>query len=171
MLKKTIGSLIVASALTISLGAVDSEASQWNDSTIDQNQTNSGWTKIIQKQMKEINDAQSQFNGPSGKAQGQAVFVKGFQLQSGKSNGPATATQSEDRTIDVGDEQNGTTTTTIGNGSTESTTSTSGAAHVLQAQSTTNAVFHFQGSIEGGPSLQNQISQTHSYQFSTAVSK
>ncbi len=171
MLKKTIGSFITASALIVSLSSISSEASQWNNSTVDQQQNNSGWVTILQEQKLEINDVQNQFNGSSGAAQGHAVFVNGFQLQNGKSDSPATAAQSEDRTIDVGDQHGGTTTATTENSSTAQSTSTSGPAYVLQAQNTTDAIFHFQGSIKGGPTIQNQIAQTHFYQFSAAVSK
>lgn len=163
--------MIIASAFTISLGSVDSEASQWNNSTIEQAQSNSGWTKFIQTQQKEINSLQSEYSGSKGTVGGQAVTIKGFQLQSGKSDGPAAANQSEERTMDVGNEQDGNTTTTSGSAIIEQSTVTSSPAYVLQAQNTTNTIFHFQGSIEGGPTIQNQISQTNSYQFSTAITK
>ena len=171
MIKKTVGTLIVASALTISLGAGVSEASQWNNSSVTQEQTHSGWSKIVQKQGKSVNDAQSEFSGSKSTASGQSVFVNGNQIQSGKSNGAATATQKEERTIDVGDTQGGTTTTTTGSGKAEQSTTTTGSAHVLQARSTTNAISHFQGSIKGGPTIQSQISHTHDFQFSTSISR
>jgi hypothetical protein len=77
MFKKTVGSLIVVSALTISLGTSVGEASQWNHSTIEQKQSHSGWSKIVQKQGKSVNDAQSEFAGSKGAASGQSVFAKG----------------------------------------------------------------------------------------------
>ena len=171
MFKKTVGSLIVASALTISLGVSVSEASQWNHSTIEQEQNHSDWPKMVQKQGKSINNAQSEFTGSKSAAGGQSVFVNSYQIQSGKSNGAATATQKEERTIDVGDTQGGTTTTTTGSGKAEQSTTTTGPAHVLQARNTTNAVAHFQGSIQGGPTIQGQILQTHDFQFSTVISR
>ena len=171
MFKKTVGSLIVVSALTIGLGAGVSAASQWNNSTIDQEQNHSGWSKMEQRQGKSINDTQSEFAGSKGAASGQSVFVKGYQVQSGKSEGAATATQKEERTFDVGDIQGGTTTTTTGSGKAEQSTTTTGPAHVLQARNTTNAVAHFQGSIKGGPTIQGQILQTHDFQFSTVISR
>ena len=171
MFKKTIGSLIVASALTISLGAVNSEASQSSSTVVEQNQNNYGWSKILQKQGISSNNTQIEFAGSNSTVSGQSLFVNGYQVQSGKSDGQASASQSDDRTIVVVDEQNEATTTTKLGDSTEQNTNTSSPSHLLQAQGKTNAVFQFQASIEGGPSLQNQITQRHSFQYSTVISR
>jgi hypothetical protein len=166
MFKKTIGSLIVASALTISLGAVNSEASQSSSAVVEQNQNHYGWSKLLQKQGISSNNTQIEFDGSTSTTSGQSLFVNGYQIQSGKSDGQASASQSDDRTIVVVDEQ----TTELGD-STEQNTNTSDPSHLLQAQGKTNSFFHFQASIEGGPSLQNQITQRHSFQFSSAISR
>jgi hypothetical protein len=170
MLKKTIGTAVTVAAIFAGLGSTATEASQWNNSSMQQYQSNSGWTKIYQEQRKSASGSAFEFNGARGAAQGQAAFVNGYQVQSGQSESYATASQSEDTTIDVGDVQGGNATVTTGSGNTSQTTSVSGPAHVLQSQTTTNAVFHFQGSIEGGPTIQNQMSQTHTSQFSAVVS-
>ena len=169
------GSLIVASAFSIGLGSINSEASQWNESDISLEQTSSGWERMIELQKEKIDDHHSIFNGSSGAAQGQSLFVNGFQLQSGTSNGPAEAVQSGKVTLDVGDVQsNGNITqeqTTKGSGTIRQSASALSPTYLLQSQSNTTAIFHFQGSIKGGPSIQNQIVQNHSYQFSTVSSK
>ena len=105
MFKKTIGSLIVASALTISLGAVNSEASQSSSAVVEQNQNHYGWSKLLQKQGISSNNTQIEFAGSNSTASGQSLFVNGYQIQSGKSDGQASASQSDDRTIVVVDEQ------------------------------------------------------------------
>lgn len=171
MLKKTIGSLITVSALTIALGSVDSEASQWNNSSINQLQNASGWSSLYQNQNSNVADTSNKFSGANSTAQGQAVFVTGSQTQSGQSNGPATATNSQNTAVDVGDSTSDQTTTSQGAGTTEQSTSTSEPGYLLQSQRNTNAIFHFQGSVKGGASLQHQMAQGHSYQFSTAVTK
>jgi hypothetical protein len=175
MFKKVVGSLILASALSVGFGSIDSEANQWNLSSINQEQTNSGWDRLIERQNERINVHQREFSGSMGAAQVQSVFVNEFQFQSGKSNGSAEATQTSEITIDVGDQQtNGTTEleqTTQGSLTNVQNTSTSRPSYLLQSQSNSTAVFHFQGSIKGGPSIQNQISQVHSYQYTTVISK
>ncbi len=175
MFKKVVGSLIVASALSIGIGSIDSEASQWNHSSINLEQSNSGWERMLEWQKVKIDNHQIEMSGSASAIQGQSVFIKGYQLQSGKSNGSATAIQLGEQTINVGDEQtNGTIEqkqTTKGSLTIEQNTSTLHPAYLLQSQSNSTAIFHFQGSIKGGPSIQNQISQVHSYQYSTVISK
>ena len=175
MFKKVFGSLILASALSVGFGSINSEASQWNYSSITLEQTNSGWDRMIESQKEKLDDRQSKISGSAGATQGQSIFVNGFQLQSGNSKGSAEATQSGEITIDVGDEQtNGSIEqkqTTQGSVTIVQNTSTPSPAYLLQSQSNTTAIFHFQGSIKGGPSIQNQISQVHSYQYSTVISK
>lgn len=171
MLKKTIGTVVTAAALIASLGSMDAEASQWNHSSIQQSQSHSGWTKIYQEQRSSAGGAGTEFNGTRGTASGQALFVNGHQVQSGKSNRQATASQSEDVTIDAGDVQGGNATVTTGSGNISQTTSVSGPAQMLQSQTTTSAVFHFQGSIKGGPAIQQQMAQTHTSQFSAVISR
>lgn len=175
MFKKVVGSLIVASALSIGIGSIDSEASQWNHSSINLEQSNSGWERILEWQKGKIDNHQIEMSGSASAIQGQSVFIKGYQLQSGKSNGSATAIQLGEQTINVGDEQtNGTIEqkqTTKGSLTIEQNASTLHPAYLLQSQSNSTAIFHFQGSIKEGPSIQNQISQVHSYQYSTVISK
>ena len=50
MLKKVVGSFIVASALSIGFGSAESEASEWNQSSIKVEQSNSGWEKMMEIQ-------------------------------------------------------------------------------------------------------------------------
>src|SRR4051812_37534370 len=99
MVKKTIGSLILASAITISLGAVNSEASQQSSTVVNQNQNNHGLAKRIQKDRLVSTSTQIEFAGSKSVTSGQSLFVNGYQIQSGKSDGPASASQSDDRTI------------------------------------------------------------------------
>lgn len=175
MFKKVFGSLILASALSVGFGSINSEASQWNYSSITLEQTNSGWDRMIESQKEKLDDRQSKISGSAGATQGQSIFVNVFQLQSGNSKGSAETTQSGEITIDAGDEQtNGSIKqkqTTQGSVTIVQNTSTPGPAYLLQTQSNTTAIFHFQGSIKGGPSIQNQISQVHSSQYSTVISK
>ena len=49
MLKKVVGSLIVASALSIGFSATTSEASEWNQPSVKVEQTNSGWERMTRK--------------------------------------------------------------------------------------------------------------------------
>jgi hypothetical protein len=174
MKKKTFGSFLAASAICLSIGAVNGvAASSWNNSSANQQQISSGWASILQAQGQRSVGTQGSVSGSTGGSQGQTAFLSGLQLQSGKSSGPASASQSEDRTVDVSDSAtNGGTNqsqSTNGTGSTDQSTSTAGPAHMVQAQRTTDAVFQFQGSIEGGPSLQNQMLQHHSFQFSSTI--
>ncbi len=171
MLKKTIGTVVTAAAIFAGLGSMDTEASQWNHSSIQQHQTNNGWTKIYQEERSTSGGTGAEFNGTHGAASGQAAFVNGHQVQSGQSDSHATASQSEDVTIDAGDVQGGNATVTTGSGNLSQTTSVSGPAHMLQSQTTISAVFHFQGAIEGGPSMQHQMAQTHTSQFSAVISR
>ena len=53
----------------------------------------------------------------------------------------------------------------------EQSTSSKNAVFLLQSQRNTTTIYHFQASIEGGPSIQNQISQIHNFQFSTVVER
>lgn len=171
MLKKTIGTVVTAAALFAGLGSIEAEASQWNHSSINQSQSNSGWTTIHQEQREVVSGSGSEYNGSRGSAQGQTGFTNGFQVQSGKSNGPATASQTSETRLDVGDVQGGNATVTNAVGTTSQTTSVAGPSIFLQSQTSTSAVFHFQGSIKGGPTIQNQMSQNHTSQFSAAVSR
>ena len=114
MLKKTIGTVVTAAALIAGLGSMEAEASQWNHSSVNQSQSNSGWTTIHQEQREVVSGSGSEYNGSRGSAQGQAGFTNGFQVQSGKSNGPATASQTSETRLDVGDVQGGNATVTNG---------------------------------------------------------
>ncbi len=114
-------------------------------------------------------------NGSSGAAQGHSVIIKGYQLQSGQSSGSATAQQLVKTTINAGGTQtNGTTElqqTTQGQIELAQQTSTTDSAYLMQTQSNRDVIFHFQVSIKNGPSIQNQMAQIHSYQFTSTVSK
>ncbi len=175
MFKKKVGSFIVVSALCAGLGlgvaADKAEAASWNNSSISQNQAGSGWSSFYKNQTSQNNQTQNSVSGVKGAGVGQTSFVSGNQVQAGTSTGAATASQTQDTTVDVGDNLNGNPQTTTGTGSLVQDTTTTGPTKLVQKQSSINATFHFQGSIEGGPSLQQQINQNHSFQFSTAVSK
>lgn len=164
MIKKTVKSLIAVSAICagLGLGVSAASASSWNNSSIDVNQTRSGWSSFTQFQ--KSNKSQTEVS--TGAAVGQSSFISGSQTQAGTSNGPGTATQTQDRTVDVGDELNGNTQTTQASGTTEQTTATEGPTKLVQKQSTVNATFHYQGKL-----IQKQAIQNHEYQFSSAVSK
>ena len=85
------------------------------------------------------------------------------------------ATQKSEINLDVNSELNNGSTelkqSTKGSGMIEQSTSTKNAAFLLQSQRNTTTVYHFQASIEGGPSIQNQMSQIHNFQFSTVVER
>ncbi|NRD77286.1 hypothetical protein HPT25_07215 [Bacillus sp. BRMEA1] len=174
MFKKMVGSLVAVSTLSVGLGLTNmtTYAASWDQSSLSQNQTSSGsWASLYQAQTKSVTGTDLQVNGSNSDGQGQTSFVTGTQLQSGKSDGAATATQSEGRTVDVGQSGSAGTQATYVCGSPEQSTSVSSPSYVLQSQTNTHAVFQAQGSIKGGPSIQGQILQGHSYQFSTAISK
>jgi hypothetical protein len=164
MKKKLLGSVVLASALCMGLGAVNSEAASWNNSTIKSKQNSSGdWSKLTQYSSEVVSSNAS--------GHGQASFVKGSQWQFGKSTGPAEASQSQDIFVDVGDVGSTGTTVTQGQGDTSHSASVSGPSYVLQNSRTTNATFHFQGSIKGGPSLQSQLNNHHSTQSSIIIGR
>lgn len=175
MLKKVVGSFIVASALSIGFGSVESEASEWNQSSIKVEQSNSGWEKLIEIKSDKMDDFKSEFKGSASSMQRHSVNLRSYQLQNGHSKGAATATQKSEINLDVDSELTNDTTelrqTTEGFGTIEQTTSTKNAARLLQSQSNTTAVYHFQASIEGGPSIQNQMLQNHTFQFSSVVER
>ena len=56
MLKKVVGSLIIASALSIGFGATTSEASEWNQSSVKVEQTNSGWERMTENQRERMDE-------------------------------------------------------------------------------------------------------------------
>ncbi|KAA9029134.1 hypothetical protein [Niallia endozanthoxylica] len=175
MLKKVVGSFILASALSISFASADSEASEWNQSSILVEQTNSGWEKILEIKRDKMNEVTSEINGTANSIQRHSVHLKSYQLQNGYSVGPASATQKSETTLDVDSELTNHTTelkqTSKGSGMIEQSSATTNAARLLQSQSSTTAVYHFQAAIEGGPSIQNQIVQTHAFQFSSVIER
>ena len=63
MFKKVVGSLIVASALSIGFGAAPSEASEWNQSSINVEQTNSGWERMTENQRERMDETKSEIKG------------------------------------------------------------------------------------------------------------
>ena len=175
MLKKVVGSLIVASALSIGFGAAPSEASEWNQSSVKVEQTNSGWERMTETQRERMDESKSEIRGSISSMQRHSVNISSYQLQTGRSTGAATATQKSDINLDVNNElTNGSTElkqSTKGSGMIEQSTSTKNSAFLLQSQRNTTAVYHFQASIEGGPSIQNQMTQIHNFQFSSVIEK
>lgn len=175
MLKKFVGSLIVASALSIGFDSVPSEASEWVQSSIKVEQTNSGWDRITENQTARMDESKSEIRGSISSTQRHSVNISSYQLQTGSSTGAATSSQKSDINLNVNSElTNGSTElkqTTKGLGIIEQTTSTKNAAFLLQSQRNTTSVYHFQASIEGGPSIQNQMSQIHNFQFSTIIER
>ena len=175
MLKKVVGSLIVASALSIGFSATTSEASEWNQSSVKVEQTNSGWERMTESQRERMDESKSEIRGSISSLQRHSVNISSYQLQTGRSTGAATATQKSEINLDVNSELNNGSTelkqSTKGSGMIEQSTSTKNAAFLLQSQRNTTTVYHFQASIEGGPSIQNQISQIHNFQFSTVVER
>ena len=122
-----------------------------------------------------MDDFKSEFKGSASSMQRHSVNLRSYQLQNGHSKGAATATQKSEINLDVDSELTNDSTelkqTTEGSGILEQTTSTKNAARLLQSQSNTTAVYHFQASIEGGPSIQNQMLQIHAFQFSSVVER
>jgi hypothetical protein len=175
MFKKIVGSFIVASAISIGFCGINSEASEWNQSSINVEQTNSGWEKLIEMKNEKMNEFKSEFKGSTSSMQRHSVNLRSYQLQNGHSKGEATATQKSEINLDVDSELINDSTelkqTTAGLGIMEQTSSTKNAARLLQSQSNTTAVYHFQASIEGGPSIQNQMLQVHAFQFSSVIER
>ena len=175
MLKKVVGSLIVASALSIGFGASTSEASEWNQSSVNVEQTNSGWDRITENQTERMDEYKSEIRGSISSMQRHSVNINSYQLQTGRSTGAATSSQKSEINLDVNSELTNDSTelkqSTKGSGMMEQTTSTKNAAFLLQSQRNTTTVYHFQASIEGGPSIQNQMSQIHNFQFSTIIER
>lgn len=154
MIKKTVGSLIAVSVLSVGFGGLSGMAS-----TIDQNQESTGWDSMLQFQSKNINSSNKTYNA----GQSHSVFANGFQVQNGKSSGSAEASQSQDISVQAGG--------TKVEGQVSQSASTSGSSYLTQTQSTSNAAFNFQGSIEGGPKLQHQMSHNHIFQYSSTISR
>ena len=91
MLKKVVGSLIVASALSIGFGASTSEASEWNQSSVNVEQTNSGWDRITENQTERMDEYKSEIRGSISSMQRHSVNINSYQLQTGRSTGAATS--------------------------------------------------------------------------------
>lgn len=166
MLKKTVGTFILASALVASVGAMESEAaSPWNNSSLSQSSTQSGaWAKMINfKANKSVSPQAEALNGS-----GQSGTVSGTQIQNGLSGGEGAVSQTDDRTIDVGESEN---TRVEGSGTTTQEVAVKNPTYVFLGQRKSTAVFSFEASIEGGPSLQNQIVQDHTSQVSVDIEK
>ena len=68
-LKKVVVLFIVASALSIGFGSVESEASEWNQSSIKVEQSNSGWEKLIEIKSDKMDDFKSEFKGSASSMQ------------------------------------------------------------------------------------------------------
>lgn len=136
MLKKVVGSLIVASALSIGFSATTSEASEWNQPSVKAEQINSGWERMTESQRERLNESKSEIRGSISSLQRHSVNINSYQLQTGRSTGAATATQKSEINLDVNSELN--------NGSTELKQSTKGSAMIEQSTSSKNAVFLLQ---------------------------
>ncbi|WP_428910864.1 hypothetical protein [Niallia sp. Krafla_26] len=175
MFKKVVGSFIIASALSVGFGATQSEASEWNQSSIQVEQSNSGWERMIEIQQDRMDERRSEMRGSISSMQKDSIHVKSYQLQNGYSKGAATASQKSEMNLDVDSELNNRSTelkqTTEGSGIIEQTTTTKNSARLLQSQSNTTAIYHFQAAIEGGPSIQNQMVQVHAFQFSSLIER
>lgn len=181
MIKKTIGSIIVATAICATVGSVNSEAStlqnQWNTINLSQYQnvvTNSP-ASIREKQKVWDTTNQMQLGLSAGAAQGQSLNLTSYQSQQVKTTGSATVTQTVEIEIQVSDEQSvGDTeqqqSTTI-NDSKQQETVVTKSARIRQSQRSTDAVFQFQATIKNGPSIQHQFNNHHSYKSQTVVEK
>ena len=116
-----------------------------------------------------MDEFKSEFKGSASSMQRHSVNLRSYQLQNGHSKGAATATQKSDINLDVKSKLSNNSKelnqSTEGSGIMEQTSSTKNAARLLQSQSNTTAVYHFQASIEGGPSIQNQMLQIHVFNF------
>ena len=175
MFKKVVGSFIVASALSIGFGGIHSDASEWNESSIKVEQSSSGWERMVEIQQERMDERRSEIRGSISSMQRDSIHLRSYQLQNGFSKGEATATQKSDMILDVNSELANKSTdlkqTIEGSGIIEQTSTTKNPARILQSQSNTTAVYHFQASIEGGPSIQNQMVQVHAFQFSSVVER
>lgn len=175
MLKKVVGSIIVASALSIGFIAAPSEASEWNQSSVNAEQTSTGWDRMTETQSKRMDELKTEIRGSVNSMQRHSVQINSYQLQTGLSNGAAISTQNSEVNLDVNSQLSNDSTklkqSTKGSTIIEQTSSTRNAAFLLQSQRNTTAVYHFQASIEGGPSIQNQISQIHNFQFSSIIER
>jgi len=169
------GSFIVASVLSISFSSVASEASEWNQSSIKTEQSKEGWEKMMEIKRTKMDAFKNEFKGAASSLQRHSVNMRSHQLQNGQSKGEATATQSSELNMDVDSKLTTDSTElkqeTKGSGLMEQSTKTEDVATVLQSQSNTTSVYHFQASIEGGPSLQNQMVQVHAFQFSSVFER
>jgi hypothetical protein len=175
LIKKAVSSFIVAVTLSMGIGSIEGEASGWNQSSINVEQTTSGWDKMMESSRSSMNTFKSELKGSSSAMQKHSVNMRSHQLQNGQSETAATATQTGEIKIDVDSALSTGASelkqTTEGSGLLEQHTSTEGAARLLQSQSSSTAVYHFQASIEGGPTIQNQMLQIHSFQFSSVFGK
>lgn len=175
MFKKVVGSFIVASALSVGFCGTQSEASEWNQSSIKVEQSNSGWDRMTEIDNDRMDESKSEINGSKSSMQRHSVNLRSYQLQNGQSKGAATATQKSEIKLDVESKLSNKLKelkqTTEGKGILEQKTVTKNPARILQSQSNTTSVYHFQASIEGGPSIQNQMLQIHNFQFSSVVER
>lgn len=169
MIKKTIGSFMAASALFVGLSGFNALAAQSTEASVEQEQSHSGWDKIIVQQSENIFKFGNKIQGTTGSAQSQSLGFSSFQLQSGKSSGSASASISEKIKFKLEDRNNGLSTVTEGEVTSNQSTETSGPATLIQGTNTSGAVFHFQGSIKGGPTIQNQLAQVHQVQLNITL--
>ena len=143
MFKKTVGTLVIAAALVgfAGSGSAASSVSQ------DQELGGYNWENTYKHSYKK----DFSFGGFS--------FASGFQAQGGKTTGSGTATQ--EQSVSAGGSS----------GEVSQEVSTDGPANVHQVQRSTLINFNFNKSIEGGVSLQNNMTHAHSFQYQRATSK
>ena len=176
---KTIGSLIVATALCANIGSINSEAStfqnQWSNIKINQQQnvvTNSP-ASILEKQKVWDTSNQMQLGLSAGAAQGQSLNLTTYQFQNVKTTGAATVTQKVDTEIHVSDQQSVDHTeqqqSTLINDSKEQETVVAKSATIRQSQRSTDAIIQVQATIKNGPSIQHQFVNHHSYKSQSVV--
>ncbi len=147
MLKKVFGSFIAASILYCGFGSIDSEASEWNQSSVKVEQSSSGWERMIEVQRERMDEVKSEIRGSASSMQRHSVHLSSYQLQSGYSKGAASAAQKSEIKLDVDSKlKNGSTKleqSTNGSGIMEQTSSAKNGVHLLQSQSSTTCCLPF----------------------------
>ncbi|MEW8985519.1 MAG: hypothetical protein AB2401_00595 [Bacillus sp. (in: firmicutes)] len=170
MFKKKVGTLIAVSALVAGFGLANgAAAAQTDNSSISQNQ--SAPSNFYQNKNTIGNYSWNWVSGAKGAGQAQASTTAGSQTQNGDTSGAETVSQSQVTTVDVQDDLNGNPQKTQATGSLSDSVTTTGPAKVTQQQKSISTTLHFQGTIKGGPTLQNAMTQFHSHQYSSAISK
>ena len=179
MLKKGIGSLVAATLLStmvgqgVSFAAVNQEQTHTTSVGQVEGATSSKPMVLLQTQKAVNNATQLQTGTPTAAGQGQAGSAAVAQVQSAVTSGPAALNQSAWTSVNLFEKQNvnssGQQQSTGAGNSLHQSTVTASPSQIVQGQIGVTSSIQFQGSVAGGPTIQNQITHRSSTQYQAAM--